>query len=138
MIFYMIFGTLRAHIQKPFRWLTDRHTDRRKDVNRKGCRAHVKHRKGPQGAYEMLKRTTGRCALLKKPRISTILQNTDPHSIYIWNEWITIISKYKWKTRWGRECGNKKNHKIYEKSQAENKNWDWKTLLNNQNLTSIW
>ena len=49
-----MFGTLcdflRACIQKPFRRLTDRHTDERRDANRKGRTAHIKRRKRSQGA----------------------------------------------------------------------------------------
>ena len=86
--FFTIFGTLRdflhARIQKPFRWLTDRHThtDGRWDANRMGCWAHIKRIgkgrralikccKGPQGASKALKRAAGCCALPNKPRVST-------------------------------------------------------------------
>ena len=71
MNFFTIFGTLRAHIQKPFGQLTDRHTDGHTDANRKGRRAHIKCQKGPQGAYKKTKKTAGCCALPNKPRVST-------------------------------------------------------------------
>ena len=125
MNFFTIFGTLCACIQKPFRWLTDRHTDLCREANRKDCRAHIKHQKGPQGTYKMTKKTAGRCALPNKPRVSTIpddnymtqsmtwYNNIAKHDSFFFFCAIEIVTRFK-------NCKSRKLRILI---------WKWKRLI---------